>query len=677
MLWRTLAASAATLVVLLAPATASAATATFSGDGLWSDPDQWLPGDPPAPDDTVIIAGNATLDADVVVVPAGIALSIASGGKLLVKGVDEESKIDLGANSSLTVDGLVDIDRAKLLVYGDVSVGSGGSVFVQYDGELSAMAGSFTTSGNLHVAANAKLGAFSNVTITAGALRLDGTMGLGGDVLVTGGALHGSGSVEPSAGKSIVVNGSTARLLGTLTINAPLDVQQGEVGPGDQPATRAVGTIKVFGNVAFAAGTTLTIQITGPSPTDADKLEVTGTATLTGSPALVVDPSAFPNPAVSYGHFPVTATLGRNGTFGTSGTGALQAPKFLRIIQFATLVAVTVGDRPVAPSSIGSTSHAIGVPTSDRTIDITFSGATDGQGIAGYQVSFSPSDTTPSYTGTNLAHAGDPQHLTSGDLSDGAWYVHVWTVDVEGDRTASAPVGPFVIDATGPPTPWIVGAPIGATTSTSATLSVSGHEAVAFQCSFDGAPFAPCADPVTLSGLALGEHSFRALGIDAVGNVGEITTVVWTVVAPPPPPTPNPPTPQPPVKPAAGNIVFSGAAPRFAALGKAGIVKVRLPVGEARLKVTLQLQVNKAQAKALGLKLPRGRSTLVIGTGTVVSKKPGRLIVSVKLTAPAKAAFKRLSARTSRLKSAKVTLRVTLARGKVTSVVNKPLAFKK
>ncbi len=521
-----------------------------------------------------------------------------------------------------------------------------------------------TGGGRLTIAASR---AWPSASIEA---REDGLL-----VVADGAALDADVTVGPDG-----VVGGSGTIHGTLTGNG------GAIRPGFDGVDDEVGRLTVDGDAALGAAE-LAVEV---DPADvSDALDVTGELDLDEDSTVrlvtsgTVDPSyAFSASVIEFGTLadaddPTVHQLG----------ALLVAPKefVVRIDDDSVDAAVTERAAPTPPAASTSTPGA-GTPTAATGVTLTLLGAADqaaGTGLSHYLVAWDQAPTTSAAGGTPTT--GLPASVASPALGNGAWYAHVAAVDAAGNVSATHHMGPFVLDTVAPATPAIGGASSGSTTDTSANLTLSGEAGATFRCSLDGAAFAACASPHALNGLGLGTHTFRASAVDAAGNVSAAASVVWTVVAPAvADPTPNPPTPPvvpavpvPPVKPAAGNIVFSGAAPRFAALGKAGIVKVRLPVGEARLKVTLQLQVNKAQAKALGLKLPRGRSTLVIGTGTVVSKKPGRLIVSVKLTAPAKAAFKRLSARTSRLKSAKVTLRVTLARGKVTSVVNKPLAFKK
>jgi hypothetical protein len=80
--------------------------------------------------------------------------------------------------------------------------------------------------------------------------------------------------------------------------------------------------------------------------------------------------------------------------------------------------------------------------------------------------------------------------------------------------------------------------PSGNTTATSATFAFSSEPGAAFNCRLDNQTIhTNCTSPMTYTGLAEGQHTFRVWARDAVGNTDaspELRT--WTVVAAPPPP---------------------------------------------------------------------------------------------------------------------------------------------
>jgi len=102
---------------------------------------------------------------------------------------------------------------------------------------------------------------------------------------------------------------------------------------------------------------------------------------------------------------------------------------------------------PEAVTNLISTSHAVGVPSNDVTIDAEWEAANDVlNGVEGYAVEFSNSatwvcDGILDIIGTTAS---------SQDLGDNSWYVHVCAVDTVGNWGAVTSAGPFVVEATVP-----------------------------------------------------------------------------------------------------------------------------------------------------------------------------------------------------------------------------------
>lgn len=88
-----------------------------------------------------------------------------------------------------------------------------------------------------------------------------------------------------------------------------------------------------------------------------------------------------------------------------------------------------------------------------------------------------------------------------------------------------------------PPETTLGTAPTGVVASSSASIAFSsGTAGVRFECSLDGAPFATCTPPATVSGLADGPHVFDVRAIDAAGNTDPSPAhAAWTVDTRPPP----------------------------------------------------------------------------------------------------------------------------------------------
>jgi parallel beta-helix repeat protein len=106
--------------------------------------------------------------------------------------------------------------------------------------------------------------------------------------------------------------------------------------------------------------------------------------------------------------------------------------------------------------------------------------------------------------------------------------VHAWTVD------AAPPAPPT------PPETTLGTTPDASTTDTTATFTFAADvPGSTFECAIDEAAFAPCASPVELTGLGLGEHTFEVRATDPEGEADPTpASFEWDVVAPPSDTTP-------------------------------------------------------------------------------------------------------------------------------------------
>lgn len=194
--------------------------------------------------------------------------------------------------------------------------------------------------------------------------------------------------------------------------------------------------------------------------------------------------------------------------------------------------------------------------------------------------------------------------------------------------------------------------------------------------------------------LADGTWFAHVATVDASGNVSDVVHAgPFMIVSPavPPksdpvvskPPTGSDPTlptdsgPTPPVLPSPGKVTFVGKAPRFGALGRTGSFSVRLPVTEAIVRSTMVVRVNRSQARMLGLRMPKGAKSMLVGTGSATSKKPGQLVVRIKLTRAAKVAFTRLAASKSKRRQASMSLELTLTKSTLRSTLRKVITVRR
>jgi Subtilase family len=131
---------------------------------------------------------------------------------------------------------------------------------------------------------------------------------------------------------------------------------------------------------------------------------------------------------------------------------------------------------------------------------------------------------------------GSPEQAVSGgDLAPGETSErHSWTVraTVDGSKhlTVSGTGGAFETDFVRsqavtvdadcvPPATAIQAGPAGTVNDEAPRFSFSATGGDAFQCSVDDGPFRACTSPVTLAGLADGDHAFAVRALDTAGNV--------------------------------------------------------------------------------------------------------------------------------------------------------------
>ena len=108
------------------------------------------------------------------------------------------------------------------------------------------------------------------------------------------------------------------------------------------------------------------------------------------------------------------------------------------------------------------------------------------------------------------------------NLLDGDYRFEARATDRYG-RTESTPAfRTFTVDTSAPGTN-ITSGPSGPTSDATPTFAFSangnGSAGSSFECEVDGGGFGPCSSPHTLASLANGDHTFRVLATDPVGNV--------------------------------------------------------------------------------------------------------------------------------------------------------------
>jgi CSLREA domain-containing protein len=125
------------------------------------------------------------------------------------------------------------------------------------------------------------------------------------------------------------------------------------------------------------------------------------------------------------------------------------------------------------------------------------------------------------------------------NLELGEHTFRVRAVDVQGNADLSPASQTWTIQPeppdNNPPETTIDTGPDPRTVQTGATLEFSSdEEGSTFECSLDGAAFAACTSPRELTGLAVGDHTFRVRATDRAGNEDATpASLAWTVAPAP------------------------------------------------------------------------------------------------------------------------------------------------
>jgi hypothetical protein len=177
--------------------------------------------------------------------------------------------------------------------------------------------------------------------------------------------------------------------------------------------------------------------------------------------------------------------------------------KFPSCAQMDTIV--TSGPTAASGEATNSTTAIFSFTSTDSTA--TFECSLD---TAAFAACTSPK----TYTKLKVGPHNFQVQATVGGVPDPTPASFDWTIDTKAPNTA------------------ITSAPGPLTNNPVATFTFTSTEAGGtFQCSVDGAPFAPCTSPFTTDPLGDGKHAFQVRGIDAAGNPDKSAAKAkaWTV----------------------------------------------------------------------------------------------------------------------------------------------------
>ena len=174
-----------------------------------------------------------------------------------------------------------------------------------------------------------------------------------------------------------------------------------------------------------------------------------------------------------------------------------------------------------APGAPAITSPADGSVSASATVSVS--------GTAEPGASVEVFDGAVSKGFTTASGAGSWTKALTG-LADGAHALTARASDPAGNTSPASASVTVTVDTAAPNTIVTTG-PLGSTSSTSASFTFSADEAGAtFECSLDGAAFAPCVSPKTYGGLTESAHSFQVRATDSAGNTDPTpASRSWTV----------------------------------------------------------------------------------------------------------------------------------------------------
>ena len=194
-----------------------------------------------------------------------------------------------------------------------------------------------------------------------------------------------------------------------------------------------------------------------------------------------------------------------------------------------TYTAVATDSAGNSSAASNSTTVMVDTVAPSTTIDSGPSGPTSSSDAT---FTFSSDDTGASFAcrvdGAAFTSCTSPAAYSG--LAEGSHTFEVRATDAAGNTDPTPATRTWNVDTVAPATS-IDTAPADPTNDTDPSFAFSSNEpSSTFECSLDGAPFAPCTSPETYSVLAEGAHTFDVRATDPAGNVDPTAaTHAWTL----------------------------------------------------------------------------------------------------------------------------------------------------
>ncbi|WP_224240615.1 adventurous gliding motility protein AgmC [Hyalangium gracile] len=338
-----------------------------------------------------------------------------------------------------------------------------------------------------------------------------------------------TGTAEPGSTVTVIVDGNP---VGTTTANASGDWSfTPTTALTEGQHTVSATATDAAGNTSPQSNTnTFTVDLTAPTapvvttPADGAVLgDNTPTYTGTAEPGSTVTVYVDGNPvgtttADASGNWTLTPTTGlSNGQHTVNATATDAAGNVSP--QSNTNTFTVNATIPAAPVVTGPADNTV---TNDNTP--TFTGTAEPGSVITVILNGTPAGTTTADA------SGNWTFTPTTPLADGPYVLTVTATNNAGNVSPESNAVDFVVDTALPETE-IVSGPSGDTDNPDATFDFNSNEAgVTYECSLDGGAYAPCSDPDTFEGLAVGGHTLSVRAKDAAGNVDPTpATATWNV----------------------------------------------------------------------------------------------------------------------------------------------------